>query len=170
LLDVALQGEGYFQIQTPQGIQYTRNGAFQINSQGNLVTSNGMAVVDTGGQPILFPEDARDVTIAKDGTISIITGNDISRTQLGRISIVKFADNNNVTVLGGSVVTTNQEPIPVEDNIAIQGAIENSNVNAVSEMITLIDIQRSYERAAKLIEQDNDRVRSAIDKLGQTTA
>ena len=169
-LDVALQGDGFFQVQTPQGIQYTRNGAFQINSQGNLVTSNGMAVLDTGGAPILFPDDSRDVSIARDGTISIITGTDVGKTQLGRIAIVKFEDNNAVTALGGSMVTTNQYPIPVESNIAIQGAVENSNVSAVSEITSLIAIQRAYERASGLIDQESDRVRNAIDKLGQTTA
>jgi len=169
-LDVALQGSGFFQIQTPQGTHYTRNGAFQINSEGQLVTSNGNIVLDTGGQPILFPEDAKDIVIAKDGTISYITGTDTSKTQAGRIAIVSFEDNANVDMLGGSVISTTQTPIPVEGNIAIQGAVENSNVSPISEMVSLIEIHRSYERASKLIEQENERIRNALDKLGQTNA
>jgi len=169
-LDLAIQGDGYFQIQTPQGIQYTRNGAFRTDSEGQIVTSNGLPVLSDAAQPIALPEDAFDITVSGDGTITAQTGTATSRAQLGRISLVKFDNNQIMRPTNGSLLTTLQTPTPVEGNAIVQGAVENSNVSPVLEITSLIRIQRAYEQAAGLIGQENSRLSTAIDKLSQTTS
>jgi len=169
-LDLAIQGDGYFQVQTPQGVQYTRNGAFRTDSEGQIVTSTGLPVLSDGGQAIALPEDASDVTIAGDGTVTAKTGTATSRAQLGKIGIVKFDNNEALFPTSSSLLTTSQAPIPITDNVIVQGAVEDSNVNPVLEITNLILIQRAYERAANLIGQENSRLTTAIDKLSQTTA
>lgn len=169
-LDLALQGDGYFQVQTPQGVQYTRAGAFRTDNQGQLVTSNGMPVLSDAGQPIALSEDASDITVSGDGTITARVGSATSRAQLGRVGIVRFENDLALAPTEANLLTTNQTPIPVTDNIIAQGAIEDSNVKPVLEMTNLIQIQRAYERAASLISQENSRLTTAIEKLARTTA
>ncbi len=168
-LDLAIQGKGYFQVQTPQGTQYTRDGAFRTDSTGQIVTSSGMPVLGDGGQPIILAEDATDITVSGDGTVTAQTGISTSRANLGRLGIVKFDNDQALMPTSGSLLTTTQTGTQVTDNVVVQGAIENSNVSAVHEITNLIRIQRAYEQAANLIGQENSRLSTAIDKLSQTT-
>ena len=167
-LDLAIQGSGYFQVQTPQGTRYTRDGAFRTDSQGQIVTSTGQPVLSDSGQPIALPEDARDITVSGDGFITAQVGSGSSRAQLGKIGVVKFDNEQAVVPAGNNLFTTTQAPTPVTGNAVVQGAIEESNVKPVAEMTDLIRIQRAYEQATNLIGQENARLSSAIDKLSQT--
>jgi flagellar basal-body rod protein FlgF len=169
-LDLAIQGDGYFQIQTAQGIQYTRDGAFRTDSEGQIVTSNGLPVLSDGAQPITLPEDASDITVSGDGTVTAQTGTSTSRAQLGKISIVKFDNDEALLPTSQSLLTTTQTATPIAGNAIVQGAIEDSNVSPVLEITNLIRIQRAYEQAANLIGQEDSRLRTAIDKLSQTTS
>lgn len=169
-LDLAIQGNGYFQIQTPQGTRYTRDGAFRTDGEGQIVTSNGLPVLSDGGQPLTLPEDARDITISGDGTVTAQTGTATSRAQLGKIGVVKFDNDEALSPTNGSLLTTTQTPTPVVGNPIVQGAVENSNVSPVAEITNLIRIQRAYEQASNLAGQENARLSTAIDKLSQTTA
>jgi flagellar basal-body rod protein FlgF len=169
-LDLAIQGAGYFQIQTPQGVQYTRDGAFRTDNQGQIVTSSGQPVLDDGGQAITLPDDARDITVSGDGFITLQTGTSTSRAQLGKLGIVKFDDDEAVTPTSNGLLTTTQAPSPVEGNPIIQGAIEDSNVKPVLEITDLIRIQRAYEQATNLLGQENSRLSNAIDKLSQSSS
>lgn len=169
-LDLAIQGDGYFQIQTPQGVQYTRAGAFRTDNQGQIVTSGGLPVLSDAGQPISLSEDASDITISGDGTITAQIGTATSRAQLGRIGVVQFENDQALEPTEANLLTTNQTPTPVTESVIAQGSIEDSNVKPVLEMTNLIQIQRAYERAASLISQENSRLTSAIEKLARTTA
>jgi len=169
-LDLAIQGTGYFQVQTPQGIQYTRDGAFRTDNQGQIVTSSGFPVLTDGGQAVTLPDDARDVTISGDGTVTAQTGTSTSRAQLGKIGVVKFANDEAVTPVNNGLLTTTQLPAPVEGNAIVQGAIENSNAKPIMEITDLIRVQRAYEQAINLVGQENARQDSAIDKLSQTSS
>jgi flagellar basal-body rod protein FlgF len=168
-LDLAIQGTGYFQIQTPQGIQYTRDGAFRTDNQGQIVTSGGLPVLTDGGQPVTLPDDARDITISGDGYITAQTGTSTSRAQLGKLGVVKFDNDEAITPASNGLLTTTQLPAPVEGNVIVQGAIEDSNTKPVAEITDLIRVQRAYEQATTLVGQENSRLDSAIDKLSQTT-
>lgn len=168
-LDMAIQGKGYFQIQTPQGIQYTRNGAFQTDNQGQIVNSQGMPVLSDGGQPIILPEDARDLTISGDGFITAQVGTGSTRSQLGKIGLVKFENDQIVKPVGNGMLTTTQTAEPVTGNVLVQGALEDSNVSPVLEITEMIKVQRAYEMAANMISAENTRLNTAIDKLSATT-
>jgi flagellar basal-body rod protein FlgF len=168
-LDLALQKEGYFQVQTAQGTQYTRDGAFRTNNQGQIVTSTGLPVLSESGQPITVPEDSSDLTVYSDGFVTVKSGTGSARTSLGRIGVVKFDNDNQLTPVSGTLLTTTQAPVPVTDSIITQGAIEESNAKPVVEITELIRIQRAYEQATNFISQDNTRLTSAIDKLSATT-
>ena len=168
-LDLAIQGEGYFQVQTPQGIQYTRDGAFHTDNQGQIVTSSGMPVLDEGGQAMTVPGDATDIIITRDGFVTVQSGTGTSRSELGKIGIVSFANAEGLDPTESNLLTTTQAATTVEEPVLIQGAIEDSNVSPVVEITNLITLQRAYERAANLATQENSRILSAIETLSKTT-
>jgi flagellar basal-body rod protein FlgF len=167
-LDLAIQGTGYFQIQTPQGVQYTRDGAFRTDNQGQIVTSTGLPVLSDAGQPLVLPDDALDVTISGDGFLTAQVGTGTSRAQLGKIGVVQFGNDAAVTPALNGLLTTTQTPTPVTGNAIVQGAIEDSNVKPVTEITDMIRIQRAYEQASNMISQENSSLSDAIDKLSAT--
>jgi flagellar basal-body rod protein FlgF len=169
-LDLAIQGKGYFSIQTPQGTQYTRDGAFRTDNQGQIVTSTGQPVLSDAGQPITLPEDARDLTISGDGFITAQSGTGALRAQLGKIGVVTFSNDEAVVPAGNGMLTTTQQPTPaIGSNLVVQGSIENSNVNAISEITDLIQIQRAYEQSTNIISNENQRLDNAMSVLSQTS-
>lgn len=168
-LDLAIQGTGYFQIQTPKGVQYTRDGTFHTDNQGQIVTSSGLPVLDEGGQAMTVPEDATDIVISRDGFVTVQSGTGTSRAELGKLGLVTFGNEVALSPTEGNLLATSQTATPVEDAVVIQGAIEDSNVNPIVEITNLIQIQRAYERAANLVSQDDSRISNAIDVLSKTT-
>lgn len=168
-LDLAIQGDGFFQIQTPTGTQYTRNGAFRTDSQGQIVNSSGMPVLSDAGQPISMPSDATDITIAGDGYITARVGTGTTRAQLGKIGVVKFNSAEAMIPTSGGLLTATEAPIPATGNLLAQGSVEESNVKPVLEITDLIRIQRAYEQASNLIGLENSRLRDAIDKLSSVS-
>jgi len=168
-LDLAIQGKGYFQIQTPQGTQYTRDGAFRTDNQGQIVTSTGEPVLGVSGAPIILPDNADSITISGDGFLTAQVGTSASRAQLGQIGVVKFANDEAVIPAGNGMLTTTQAPIPVTGNAIVQGAIEDSNVKPVTEITNLIRLQRAYEQATNLVGMENSSLSDAIDKLSATS-
>lgn len=169
-LDLAIQGNGYFQVQTPQGKQYTRDGAFQIDSQGQIVTAADQPVLSDSGQPIIIPDQSTDLTISGDGTVSVQNGTVTSRTILGKVGVVEFANNQALSPTGAGLYDTTQVPTPAAaNNVIVEGALEQSNVQPVVEITDLIKIQRAYEQATNMISNENTRLDNAIDKLSQTS-
>ncbi|MDE2029063.1 MAG: flagellar basal-body rod protein FlgF [Alphaproteobacteria bacterium] len=168
-LDLAIQGSGYFKIQTAQGTRYTRDGAFCTDNQGNLVTSTGKMVLSDGGQPITIPDGASNITVSGEGDVSVQVGTVTSRTNLGKIAVVKFADEQQMSPAGNGLYATTQQETPVTGMPIVEGALEQSNVKPVVEITDLIKIQRAYEQATNLISQQNQRLDNAIDKLSATS-
>lgn len=168
-LDLAISGKGYFEIQTPQGVEYTRDGAFRTDNQGQIVTSTGQPVLSDGGQPITLPDDARDITVAGDGFITAQSGTGALRAQLGKIGVVTFANDEQVVPAGNGLLTTTQTPTPSTGTPIVQGSIENSNVNPIMEITDLIQIQRAYEQASNIAGDENSRLTNAINILSQVT-
>lgn len=158
-LDVAIAGEGMFQIQTPQGTQYTRNGHFQTDDQGQLVTSQGYPVLTNSGTTLTFAADEGQISIASDGTVSS------DRGQRGKLALVTFDNLQDMKANGDGLFSTTQTETPVENPHFVQGAIEGSNVNAIAEMTNMIDVQRSYISAAKLVQAADDMRRQAISQI-----
>jgi flagellar basal-body rod protein FlgF len=170
-LDLAIQGQGYFQVQMPDGTtRYTRGGAFQINSKNQLVTLSGQPLLTSGGAPIDIPDTITELNISPDGFISARTDNGANLSQLGKIAVVKFSDEQELQAQGGGLYATTQVSVPAPDSAIVQGALEQSNVQPILEMTDMIRIQRSYEQASNMISQDDSRQTSAINILSKTTA
>jgi flagellar basal-body rod protein FlgF len=146
-LNLAIDGEGYFVVQTPRGERYTRSGGFTLGADGTVVTPQGEPVLSEGG-PIQISGGKMDVGL--DGTVRSENG------EIGRLRIVRFVDNNEVAKEGANTFRT--EAANVEDVVAprvAQGHLEQSNVSPIDSMVALISIQRqfeAYERAMKLMD------------------
>ena len=154
--DVAIQGAGFFQVLLPDGTTaYTRDGSFQVDSQGQLVTASGFPV-----QPaITIPATAQALTIARDGTVSVVTAGSAAATQVGSIQLATFinpagllAKGENLYVeTGASGNASTNAPGANGAGILSQGYVETSNVNVVEELVNMIQTQRAYEINSKAI-------------------
>jgi flagellar basal-body rod protein FlgG len=155
-LDVAIEGRGFFQIQMPDGnTAYTRDGNFQLNAQGQLVTSSGYVV-----QPgISIPDGAQSVTISRDGVVSVLTSGQSAPTQVGQLQLTDFINPAGLQPLGENLLveTTASGPAqtgtPGQNGLGtvLQGFFESSNVNVVEELVNMIETQRAYEMNSKAI-------------------
>lgn len=169
-LDVAVQGEGYIAIQTTAGIRYTRAGAFQLSEEGDLITANGDKVLGDGDQAITLPADAREIVIGADGIITVQSGSSTTATQVGKLSVVKFQNEQALIPTGSNLYATNEVPEPSVNSRLIQGAVEQSNVQSVTEMTRMIEVSRTYQQVARLLELENERQTKAIQRLGRASA
>lgn len=158
-LDVAIRGDAWFAVQTPEGERYTRNGQFKLNADGELVTGSGDPVLGEGG-PVVFGPEENGVEIASDGTIS---------TNLGvrdKLRLVSFEDNDALRKQGALLFETNAAPLPAEDARVAQGMIEKSNVQPVMELTRILETVRAYEGVSKALEQTAQLRSDAIGRLG----
>lgn len=155
-LDVSIQGKGFFQIEMPDGtINYTRAGTFQMSRDGELVTLDGYRV-----QPgITVPQDADSISIAKDGTVEVSIPGQVQPQNIGRLELANFINPAGLETLGDNLYKVSQasgDPIlgnPGDTNFGtlLQGTLENSNVDPVTEITSLITAQRAYEMNSKII-------------------
>ena len=155
-LDVAINGRGFFEVLMPDGSPaYTRDGSFQINAQGELVTNTGYPV-----QPGLqLPEGAQSVTIAADGTVSVQVAGEPEAVQVGALTLADFVNPAGLQAKGGNVYVETGASGPAQvgspgtagAGLLVQGALEGSNVNTVEELVSMIETQRAYETNAKAI-------------------
>ncbi|KKC35666.1 hypothetical protein WH87_15650 [Devosia epidermidihirudinis] len=161
-LDVALNGGGFFAVQTPGGERWTRSGAFQINGAGNLVDLNGNPVLGEGG-PIQFGPEETGIQIAADGTVSSSAG------AKGKLRVVEFA-NPQALAREGKNLFSGGTPVAATNTRVMQGFLERSNVSGVSEMAEMIRVSRAYESMASMTQRQDELRRSAIQRLGDTNA
>lgn len=167
-LNVAIDGKGFLAVQTARGERYTRNGALQINGTGQLVTSDGNPVLGESGPIVLQPTD-HQVTISRDGTISVREGTANTDSLRGKLRLVAFSDSQNLQKDGSStfVATDGTAPQPTKTASILQGSIEKSNVRGVIEMSRMIEITRTYTQVASILQQQHDLGQTAIDKLAE---
>jgi flagellar basal-body rod protein FlgF/flagellar basal-body rod protein FlgG len=169
-LDVAIDGKAFLAVQTPQGERYTRNGALQINAQGQLVTSQGYQVVGANG-PILFQPGDRDIAISREGTITVREGNNLAESQRGKLRLVGFAQPERLEKDGTTMfAAAGQAPQEAPTAGIIQGSIEKSNVSAVNQMTRMLDVTRTYTAVAGILQSEGDLRRTAIEKLAEVPA
>jgi flagellar basal-body rod protein FlgF len=161
-LDVALMGEGFLTVETAEGPRYTRSGSLAINAEGVLVDLNGNAVLGTSG-PITFDDSDIGITIGTDGTVA--TGNGSK----GRLAIAQFTDPQILARDGDNYFSGPAGDAPVTTRV-MQGAIEKSNVSGVTELTTMIRVQRAYQSLAALMQRQDELRSSAIQTLGDVTA
>lgn len=157
-LDVAILGDGFFELEGPQGPIYTRNGSFQVNTQGELVSSTGLRVQGSGG-PISIGANTPpgNITIDKAGNVKI-AGN-----ARGKIKIVDFADKRSLKPIGSTAFTATTTPSTTSDAQILQGSRELSNVKTVDELVRMIVGMRQYQAAEKTLKAISDAVEKHID-------
>ena len=166
-LDLALNGAGYFGVQTPLGTRYTRNGHFQLDAQGQIVTSQGYPVLSDGGQPIAVPPNAKDIAIGADGTISVSQDGTTSSSPVGKLQIVNFAQPQAVTPAANGLYLTDQAPDPAPRTTVQQGMIEEANVQPVVELTRMMAIARVSGSVKDFLDEESTRQRNTIDKLAK---
>ncbi|OZA16400.1 MAG: flagellar basal-body rod protein FlgF [Rhodobacterales bacterium 17-64-5] len=157
--DLAIQGEGFFLIETPDGERLTRAGAFTPSAAGELVTPDGYRLLDAGGAPVFVPPDAK-VAVARDGTVSVGGG------PIAQIGLWQPVDPLTLRHQSGTLFAAG-ELEPVEGAEVLQGMLEDSNVEPVSEIARMIEVQRAYEMGQKFLDAEDTRVRGVIQTLGR---
>ena len=172
-LDVAIAGDGFFVVQTPQGQRYTRAGSFEIGSNNQLVTKEGHAVLGTNGQPITIegPSGASRVKITSDGIVEMnATEAGGVPNEVGRLQVVSFADAKRLAKEGQNLFTApgGDRPQPVATPNLQQGYLEMSNVNAVQEMVNLITAYRAYEIDSKAVQSEDSLLDKAVNEVGRS--
>lgn len=159
--DFAIQGEGFFMVETPQGNRLTRAGSFTPNAEGELVNADGYRLLDAGGTPVFIPPDAGRVGMAEDGTLSA------GGQPLARIGLWAPADLKDLIHQGGTLFSTPNGAEPVENSRLLQGYLEESNVNPVSEIARMITVQRAYEMGQGFMDREDSRVKNLIQTIGR---
>ncbi|RYG91471.1 flagellar hook-basal body complex protein [Loktanella sp. IMCC34160] len=159
--DLAIEGEGFFLIQTPQGERLTRAGAFTPNENGDLVTMDGYPVLDAGGAPVFVPQGVGTIGIAPDGTISA------DGQPVGQIGIVMPSDPLSMTRENGVRFAAPGGFEPAIDGRVLQGFLEDSNVNPIEQITRMIEVQRAYELGQSFMDKEDERIRGVIRTLGR---
>jgi flagellar basal-body rod protein FlgG len=164
-LNLAIGGTGFFEILTPEGPAYTRQGNFHMDERGRLVTAEGQPVMGLGGEITLTGPTP---TIASDGTILDAT-NGGGRTQLGQLKVVRFEDTKGMASLGNGLLTTGSGITELKGTqVQVQqGYLENSNVSSQQEMVQLMQTTRHFESVQKAIQSYDELLGTAIHKLGE---
>ncbi|MCR9925349.1 flagellar basal-body rod protein FlgG [Vibrio alginolyticus] len=163
-LDLAVMGQGFFQIENSDGqIMYTRNGQFHRNSEGLMVNSQGLPLEPQ----IQIPDNAVSFSVGVDGTVTTTTADDPTPQQLGQITLAKFINPAGLEAMGGNLFRETEASGPADELIAgadgagiiKQGALEGSNVQVVEEMVDMITTQRAYEMNAKVVSAADDMLK-----------
>lgn len=160
VLDLAIRGDGYFAVETPEGERFTRAGHFALDADGQVVTTAGYPVLGDNGTPIVIPPESGQIVIADDGTIS---------TDQGTVALLRLVRFENQQALkrqeNGFYDAGPQIAEPAEDSDVQQGTLESSNVMGVVEMTKMMATVRSYQTAATLTNEEHERQRRAITAL-----
>ena len=159
--DIAVEGEGFFLIQTPDGQRLSRAGNFAVSADSLLVTNDGYEVLDSGGAPVFIPQDAGEVAIAPDGTISV-QGNPISQ-----VGLVMPVNPDELTRQEGVTFIANAGVQPAENGRVMQGFLENSNVNPIREIARMIEVQRAYELGQGFLDKEDARMRKVLETMSR---
>ncbi len=170
-LDVAIRGDAWFQVETPDGPRFTRDGRLGRAPDGRLVTVDGHSVLDAAGAPIELPDDVGPVSIGADGSISYeVPGADGGgqAVVIGQLGLFTLPGAQGLPRDPGGLVRPppGSAPQAAERATLVQGALEGSNVQPIQEMVRLVELTRAYGESNRLVESENERQRNAINKLG----
>jgi flagellar basal-body rod protein FlgF len=158
-LDLALTGNGFFTVQTANGTRLTRAGRFSLQSDGTIADESGNPLLDTSGNPMRISPADTVLSVAGDGSLSSQNG------PLGQIAVVTPNDPNRITAEGGRLFRADVPTSPVTTPKVTQGALEESNVQPITEVTRMITSERDFQFVAQFVEAEGQRKQSAIDKL-----
>jgi len=163
-IDLAVQGEGFFAVQTPTGIAYTRDGSFSINQAGQIVTKEGYYVLAQSGAPLELGEDflssASAVVVKEDGGVYRDNG------LIDTIALMRFEDNKSLKKIDDNLYQASGVGIPFQGSV-IQGFLEASNVNPITAMVDMITVSRAYEANQKVIQTHDSLLEKAVNEIGR---
>ena len=157
--DFAIEGDGFFMVETPEGNRLTRAGSFSPNAEGDLVAPDGARVLDSNGSPVFIPPDAASIDVGSDGTLSV------EGQLLGQIGVYRVEDLKDLVREGNTRFSTSGNIDPVDEPVVLHRFLEGSNVNAIAQVTRLIEIQRAYELGQSVLETEHERVRGALKAL-----
>ncbi|WP_297772878.1 flagellar hook-basal body complex protein [uncultured Roseovarius sp.] len=158
-LDMAIEGEGFFLVETPEGERLTRAGNFTMSAQGDLVTPDGYRVLDAGGAPVFVPPDSQSIGLSPDGTLS-----DNGRP-LAQIGLVRPIESFELTREDGVMFRSAGGFEPILESRVLQGFLEGANVDPISQIARMIEVQRAYEMGQSFLDSENERVMTALDSF-----
>jgi flagellar basal-body rod protein FlgF len=158
--DMGIQGEGFFLLATPEGERLTRAGSFTPSAEGVLVNPDGHALLDAGGAPVAVPVGARTVAISQDGTMSA------DGVPVAQIGLWQAADPLSLRHQAGTLFSADAFE-PAEAAVIRQGFLEDSNVQPLTEIARMIEVQRAYELGQKFLDAEDQRQRGVIQTLGR---
>ena len=163
-LDLALHGDGYFEVETEAGMRFTRNGHFRLDEGGMMVDSQGLAVMDSRDQPIIFAPNETKINVAADGTVSTENG------RVTSLKVVRFTSEQELRNAGDGLYETSQDPEVVARPQIAQGMMEQSNVQPVTEMTHMMSVLRQYESMQQMLQTESDRQSKALQVLSNVQA
>ena len=157
--DFAIEGDGFFMVETPAGNRLTRAGSFAPSADGDLVAMDGARVLDSNGAPVFVPPDAASIDVGSDGTLSV------NGQLLGQIGVYQVAELKDLIREGNTRFRPSGDVEPVEEPVVLHRFLEGSNVNAIEQVTRLVEIQRAYELGQSFLETEDERVRGALKAL-----
>ena len=166
-LDLAIDGDGFFQVSTAGGTRFTRDGRFATNAQGQLVTQAGDAVLDASGSPISLSLSGGPPSIAADGTVSQSLPGQAQSQVVGKVGVVSFSSLAALSKTGEGLYSNNgAAPTPSAKSVIHQGMLESSNVQPVLQVTDLIRISRAYDQLSNMMNNEADLSSRSIQRLG----
>jgi flagellar basal-body rod protein FlgF len=162
-LDLALSGEGFFTVQTPAGTRLTRAGRFTLQGDGSITDEAGNALLDNAGAPMRINAADTQLTVTADGTLSSQNG------PIGKIAVAKPTDPNRMTAEGSRLFRADVATVSVATPKMIQGAVEDSNVQPVAELVRMMGTERDFQFVTQFVEAEGQRQQTAIDKIAAPT-
>ena len=160
-LDFAIDGDGFFAVETAAGTRYTRDGHFSLNVFGELVTRDGVPVLDAGGSPILLDPEAGPPIMTPDGVLQQ------DGAVVAELGVFQFENNNALRKAGDNLFASQEEAVAVETPRVRQGFVEASNVASIAAVTDMIEIMRAYEQAARVVQSADEMARNAISTLSE---
>lgn len=162
-LDFAIEGDGFFEVQAQMGTAYTRDGRFNLNDKGEVVTRNGDLVAGEGG-PITINPQGGPLSVSREGSISQ------DGVAIGKLKVMKFQTPGALDRVGSNLWrATDEQPVAAPEARVVSGMVEGSNVNAVLELTEMIDISRAYTSVAKMLAQSDELRGTSIEKLARVS-
>lgn len=165
-LDVAIDGDGFFSVTTPNGVAYTRQGNFKMDVTGRLVTADGYPL----NPQIIIPENATQITVGNDGTVAVMLPAETTPVTVGTLQVFDFPKPYNLRKEGSALFVPNNPATVPEPSLTVavsQGAIEGANVSTIAEMVMLIENSRYFEACTKVVKSFDDMASKAANELGK---
>lgn len=168
-LDIAVVGDGWLSVETPDGIRYTRDGRLTISPNQELTAVDGSPVLDRGGARIIIPEQAETVNISQSGAVSVQIQGEPLPIEIGQLGLYDFDQPQQLTREASGRFSGENEPTLMENARVQQFAIESSNINPIKEIIKLMELSRSYTQVAKSSSDIHEQKKDSISRLSRNS-